>query len=112
MSQDPHILLEQYAEDVCYPEVSGFELLDLLSTRSALVEGEASLSPMQRRRLEEADARLLAAASIVLARLAEVAPLAELRQRVNASPSHWWWYLDLLQQTARALSSAESKEAS
>jgi len=111
MSQDSHILLEQYAEDVCHPEVSGFELLDLLSTRSALVEGEASLSLAERRRLEEADARLLAAAPIVLARLVEIAPLPELRQRVNASPSHWWWYLDLLQRTTRALSSPENKEA-
>lgn len=102
MSQGPHVLLEQYAEDVCHPEVSGFELLDLLSTRSALAEGEASLLPAQRRLLEEADARLVAAAPIVLARLVEIAPLPELRQRVNASPSHWWWYLDLLQQTARA----------
>ena len=106
MSRDPHILLEQYVEDVCHPEVSGFELLDLLSTRSALAEGEASLSSAQRRRLEEADARLLAAAPLVLARLIEIAPLPELRRQTNASPSHWWWYLDLLQQTARALSSA------
>jgi hypothetical protein len=112
MSHDPHILLEQYAEDVCHPEVSGFELLEILSLRSALVEGETNLSPVQRRRLEEADARLLAAAPIVLARLAEVAPLVELRQRVNVSPSHWWWYLDLLQQATRVLSSAESKKAS
>lgn len=105
MSQDPHILREQYVEDVYHPEVSGFELLDLLSTRSALVEGEARLSPAQRRRLEEADARLLAAASVVLARLAEIAPLPELRRQANVSPSHWWWYLDLLQQTARVSSS-------
>jgi len=106
MSQDPHTLLEQYVEDVCHPEVSGFELLELLSIRSVLAEGEASLSPAQRRRLEEADARLLAAAPLVLARLVGIAPLPELRRRANASPSHWWWYLDLLQQTARALSSA------
>lgn len=106
MSQDLQLLLEHYVEDVCHPEVSGFELLDLLSTRSALAERETGFSAAQRRRLEEADARLLAAVPLVLARLTEIAPLSELRQRVNASPSHWWWYLDLLQQTARALSSA------
>jgi hypothetical protein len=46
MSQDPHMLLEQYAEDVCHPEVSGFELLDLLSTRSALVGGKRVYRPL------------------------------------------------------------------
>lgn len=105
MTQEVRILLEQYAEDVRHPEVSGFELLDVLSTRSALAEREASLSSAQRRSLEEADARLLSAAPTVLARLAEIAPLPELRRRASASPSHWWWYLDLLQQTARVLSS-------
>lgn len=106
MTHNPHSLLKQYIEDVRHPEVSGFELLELLSTRSALVQGEASLSPTERRRLEKADARLLAAASIILARLVELAPLSELRQRSNVPPSHWWWYLDLLQQTARTLASA------
>jgi hypothetical protein len=106
MNRDPHILLEQYAEDVYHPEVSGFELLDVLSTRSALAGQETDLSPAQRQRLEEADARLLAAAPVMLVRLGEIASLPELRRRVNASPSHWWWYLDLLQQTARTLASA------
>ena len=106
MTQDPRFLLKQYVEDVRHPEVSGFELLDLLSTRSALVEGEMHLSSTERRRLEKADARLLAAASILLARLSEIAPLPELRRRANVPPSHWWWYLDLLQQTARTLASA------
>jgi hypothetical protein len=103
MKQEIHGLLEQYIEDIDHPDVSGFEWLDLLSLRSTLAEGEASLSYTQRRRLEEVDARLLAAAPLALARLVEIAPLPELRQRVNASPSHWWWYLDLLQQNARAL---------
>jgi len=106
MTQDPHSLLKQYVEDVRHPEVSGFELLDLLSTRSALVEQEARMSPTERRRLEKADARLLAAASIILARLVEIAPLPELRRQSKVPPSHWWWYLDLLQQTARTLASA------
>jgi hypothetical protein len=106
MIQDPRLLLKQYVEDVRHPDVSGFELLDLLSTRSALVAGEMHLSATERHRLEKADARLLAAASIVLARLSEIAPLPELRRRANVPPSHWWWYLDLLQQTARTLASA------
>ncbi len=103
MQQEIHHLLEQYVEDIDHPDVSGFEWLDLLSVRCTLAEREASLSSSQRRQLEEADARLLAAAPMALARLTEIAPLPELRQRVNASPSHWWWYLDLLQQNARAL---------
>ena len=103
MKQEIHRLLEQYVEDIDHPDVSGFEWLELLSIRSTLAEGEASLSSSQRRRLEEADARLLAATPMALARLAEIAPLPELRKRVNALPSHWWWYFDLLQQNARAL---------
>lgn len=103
MSRDPHILLEQYVEDVRHPEVSGFELLDLLHTRSALATLEVELSHDERRDLEEADARLLAAAPVLVTRLTEIAPLSELRRRASVSPSHWWWYLDLLQQTARTV---------
>ena len=102
MSQDPHSLLAEYVEDVGHPEVSGFELLDLLHTRSALATLEAALSADERQRLEEADARLLASTAVILSRLSEIASLSTLRRRANASPSHWWWYLDLLQQTAPA----------
>lgn len=106
MTHDPHFLLKQYVEDVRHPQVSGFELLDLLSTRSALVQGEAHLSPTERRRLEKADARLVASAPLILARLVEIASLPELRRRAKVPPSHWWWYLDSLQQTVRTLASA------
>lgn len=101
MSQDPHRLLEAYVEDVRHPEVSAFELLDLLQTRSTLAAREADLSSEECRRLEEADAHLLAAGPLILTRLTELAPLSTLRRRANVSPSHWWWYLELLQATAR-----------
>lgn len=101
MSQDPRRLLEQYIEDVHHPDVSAFELLDLLHTRSVIATLEAQLSTDERQRLEEADTQLLAAAPVFLQRLIELAPLPTLRRRANASPSHWWWYLDRLQQTAR-----------
>jgi hypothetical protein len=106
MMRDWHRLLKQYSEDVGHPEVSGFELLELLSTRSALVQAEPRLSPAQRRRLEAADARLVAAAPIIVARLGEIAPLAKLRRQANVPPSHWWWYLEVLQPTVRPLVSA------
>ena len=106
MNADLQNLLENYIEDVHHPEVSGFEILDLLSSRSTLAEQEASLSATQRRSLEEADACLISAVPILLTRLNEIAPLPELRQRADASPSHWWWYLDLIQQTALSLASA------
>ena len=101
MNQDPRRLLEQYSEDVHHPDVSAFELLDLLHSRSMLATLEAQLSTDERQRLEEADTELLAAAPALLRRLTELAPLPTLRSRANASPSHWWWYLDRLQRTAR-----------
>ena len=102
MNDDPRRLLEQYIVDVQHPDVSAFELLDLLQTRSALATLEAQLSTEERQRLEEADSQLLAAAPMFVSRLLELAPLPTLRRRANVSPSHWWWYLERLQQAIRA----------
>ncbi|HEX9871662.1 MAG TPA: hypothetical protein VGC99_24290 [Candidatus Tectomicrobia bacterium] len=51
MSRDPRRLLEQYIDDVQHPDVSAFELLDLLQTRSVLATLEAQLSTDERQRL-------------------------------------------------------------
>jgi hypothetical protein len=101
LTDEPRRLLEQYIGDVQHPDVSAFELLDLLQTRSVLATLEAQISPDERQRLEEADSQLFAAAPLLVSRLLELAPLATLRRRANVSPSHWWWYLERLQQAIR-----------
>jgi hypothetical protein len=101
VNDDPRRLLEQYIADVQHPDVSAFELLDLLQTRSVLATLEAQLSTDERQRLEDADSQLFAAAPVFLSRLLELAPLPTLRRRANVSPSHWWWYLDRLQPATR-----------
>lgn len=49
-------LLKSYIVGLEHPEVSGFELLEVLEKRSALAEFEDQLDDMARRQLEEADA--------------------------------------------------------
>ena len=87
-------LIEHLSEAMDHPEVSGFELLEVLDTRSRLATREPLLSDDDRARLEELDRRFFKMADLLLGRISEVADLAEMRQRAHILPSHWWWYLD------------------
>ncbi len=87
-------LIEHLSEAMDHPEVSGFELLEVLDIRSRLATREPLLSDDDRARLEELDRRFLKMADLLLERISEVADLAEMRQRAHILPSHWWWYLD------------------
>ena len=87
-------LLTVFCRGVQYPEVSGFEILELLNVRSALAPWEGKLSDHARKRLEKADAAFLGQTSQFYASIAQVASLAAMRKRASVSPSHWWWYLD------------------
>ena len=87
-------LLKKYAISLAHPEVSGFELLDLLEMRSALAHAEGDLQDSERQELEEADALFLSLAETFYRRIEAVASLAETRQQSKVPPSHWWWYLD------------------
>lgn len=89
-------LLSRYIVGLEYPEVSGFELLDLLETRSALAQVEGDLQEADRHRLEKADALFLDLAETLYRHISTVADLAGAREQSKVPPSHWWWYLDRL----------------
>jgi len=89
-------LIENYRIDVQFPDVSGFEILEMLDLRSEIAERERDLSAQERAALEKADRYLIQNAHLFYGRISQVADLAEMRRRVNALPSHWWWYLDTL----------------
>lgn len=89
-------LLRDYSIGVCHPEVSGFEVLELLALRSRIAELEAELTEDEKTRLEEADSLFLKDAIRFYESLSQIADLAKMREQVGVSPSHWWWYLEKL----------------
>ena len=100
-------LLDYLSEGVLHPDVSGFELLEILDVRSQLAAREPLLNENERNRLENLDRQLSRNAVIMAVRISEVADLSEMRKRTRVLPSHWWWYLDEmgnLRQEAEALS--------
>mgnify|MGYP000423857488 CR=1 FL=1 len=82
------------SESILHPDVSGFEILELLDIRSQLASREPLLDDDERTRLESIDRQLSQNAESWAARISEVADLAEMRKRNHVLPSHWWWYLD------------------
>jgi len=97
-------LLRDYSVGVRYPGVSGFEVLDLLDLRSRITGLEAELTEDEKRMLEESDSLFLNQASRFYESLSQVANLAEMREQVGATPSHWWWYLERLVQAEKVAS--------
>jgi hypothetical protein len=91
-------LLEQYAVDVDYPDVSGIEHLLMLETRSQLYAVAAQLSTEERRLLASADQKLALQATKFLRELRRFVNLAEERRQREVTPEEWWWYLDVLVQ--------------
>ena len=89
-------LLKDYSVGVSHPEVSGFEILELLDLRSRIAGLENELSEEQKRRLEEADSLFLKEADVLYENLSQVADLAKMRAQKEVSPSQWWWYLEKL----------------
>ena len=74
MNEQEH-LLTVFCRGVQYPEVSGFEVLELLDVRSALAPWEGKLSDHARKQLEEADAVFLRQAGQFYTSIAQVASL-------------------------------------
>lgn len=89
-------LLGYYTKGVYYPEVSGFEILEILDTRSEIARKEKELSFEERKKIETADGIFLKNAAKFFTAISEIADLAEMRKKTNVSPSHWWWYLEKL----------------
>ncbi len=87
-------LMEYLAEAMNHPDVSGFELIEILDIRSQLAAREPVLSDDDKAALETLDRQLLKLADLWLTRISEVADLAQMRKKAHVLPSHWWWYLD------------------
>lgn len=95
-------LLARFRQGVQHPEVSGFEVLELLDIRSALAEHEEELSEAKRRELEAADSLFLTHVQHWYESVVQVANLEAMRRQAAVSPSHWWWYLENLVQAMKA----------
>ena len=96
-------LLAAFGHGVRHPQVSGFEVLELLDIRSRLARQEEVLTEGQRQELEEADSVFLNHAAQFYENVTEVANLKEMRTRAAVPPSHWWWYLEKLGTAERAV---------
>lgn len=88
--------LKRYVVAVEHPEVSAFEHLDMLMVRDRLAEQEYSLSSDEKRRLKEADQRLMEHAAAFQTELDRITSLENERRRRQPPPQRWWWYLDVL----------------
>jgi hypothetical protein len=89
-------LVENYALSVRHPDVSGFEVLDVLRLRSRVADIERELTPAERAALEAGDATFLHNAPTLYRQVCEIATLEAVRREADVPPSHWWWYLDTL----------------
>ncbi|HDH87027.1 MAG: hypothetical protein DRG71_04450 [Deltaproteobacteria bacterium] len=87
-------LMEYLKETMNHPDVSGFELIEILDIRSQLAAREPVLSDDDKTGLETLDRQLLKLSDLLVMRISEVADLAQMRKKAHALPSHWWWYLD------------------
>ena len=95
-------LLTKFCRGIHHPQVSGFEVLELLDVRSTLAGKERELTEAQQRELEEADSVFLKNAEQLYESVIQVANLEEMRKRATVPPSHWWWYLEKLRPAERA----------
>jgi hypothetical protein len=85
---DVQRLLEHYIQGVRFPEVSGFEVLELLDVRSNLAAREGELSATERAQLESADTAFRRQASSFYESVAELGEMEDLRRHAGAPCSH------------------------
>ncbi len=93
---DAQRLLEHYAKAVGHPDVSGFEVLELLDVRSRIALQESELDAAARAELEEADSQFLGHAGRFYESASPLGDLKDHRRRASVPCSHWWWYLEKL----------------
>lgn len=91
--------LQHYLIAVQHPDVSRFELLDMIMVRDKLFVQWSSLTPQQQTQTAAADQLLLGHATEMVAELSHITDLNHERQQRNPSPEQWWWYLDVLSHT-------------
>ena len=96
-------LLKSFTVGVNYPNVSGFEVLELLDARSAIAEIEGKLTQEEKVELEKADSLFLSNLDKFYKSVSKVADLHEMRKRAGIPPSNWW-YNEKLIKTKRQLS--------
>jgi len=99
-------LLVDYEVGVSFSQVSGFEILELLDTRSRLALGESQLNAAEKEQLEKADEVFLAQAAEFYEQVAAVADIREMRRRAAVPISHWWWHLEKFSRLEKAVATA------
>ena len=99
-------LLVDYEVGVSFSQVSGFEILELLDTRSRLALGESQLNAAEKEQLEKADEVFLAQAAEFYEQVAAVADIREMRRRAAVPISHWWWHLEKISRLEKAAATA------
>lgn len=98
MDKRSHELIEYLSKGIDSPDVSGFELIELLDIRSLIASREPLLNEADTSLLEDLDRRLMRMADFFYVRISEVADVSDARRRSHSLPSHWWWYLDEMAQ--------------
>jgi len=99
-------LLADYEVGVRFSQVSGFEILELLDTRSRLALAESQLNAAEKEQLEKADEIFLAQAAEFYEQVAAVADIREMRRRAAVPISHWWWHLEKFSRLEKAVATA------
>jgi hypothetical protein len=99
-------LLAYYKTSVDFPQVSGFEVLELLDVRSRLALAESNLSATEKEQLEKADEVFLMHAAEFYEQVAVVADIREMRHRAAVPVSHWWWHLEKFSRSEKAVATA------
>jgi hypothetical protein len=100
--------LRHYLIATQHPDVSGFEVLDMLLTRDHLLAEWASLTVEQRAQVAVADLRLLHHAKDFFTALTPITDLSYERTTRQPLPEQWWWYLDVLRYTPATLSKVDA----
>lgn len=90
-------LLKSFCQGVRSPQVSGFEVLELLDLRSVLTRYEGKLTEKERKKLEDADTIFRKNTRLFYQSISQIADLEELFKKGSVSPSHWWYLEKLVQ---------------
>jgi hypothetical protein len=97
-------LLQNYAIQVNYPDVSGAEHLETLEIRDRLAGLEANFTTEDQAILVEADRKLMTNTAEIYRELSQFIDLVKYRTERKITPEKWWWYLDVLNYLPTAFS--------